>query len=188
MSGDFKILFVCTGNICRSATALQMLDHKLQNDLVLLDSAGTHALNDADMPPHAKQVLDELNIKTTTHRSKQLTAELLEQTQLVLTATADQKSDVVKTWIKANRFTYTILEFAEIVNFLNDPGESDFEVETTPNTLEEKLQLVATARGYINQTKDRDIPDPFMKDLADYRLAGDLINEATNTIADWLNR
>lgn len=187
MSGDFNILFVCTGNICRSATALQMLDHKLTNNRVTLDSAGTHALNQADMPPQAKQILDELLVKTTTHRSKQLTKELLENTSLVLTATAEHKSDVVKTHIKANRYTYTILEFADLIDFINDPGESDFEIETTPTTLEDKLQIIATARGYINSNKDRDIPDPFMQDITDYRHVGQLINNATDTIAKWIN-
>ena len=164
-----------------------MLDHKLTNDRVQLDSAGTHALNSSDLPPQAKQVLDEHGITTTTHSSKQLTPELLEESNLVLTATAEQRSDVARTMVRANRFTYTILEFAELIHFINDPGESDFEVEIKPQNLEEKLQLIATARGYINSNKDRDIPDPFMKDLSDYRLAGHLINEATNTIASWVN-
>lgn len=187
MSGDFNILFVCTGNICRSATALQMLDHKVTNPRVTLNSAGTYALNNADMPPQAKQILDEYRIKTTTHRSKQLTKEQLENSQLVLTATADHKSDVVKTLVKANRYTYTLLEFADLIDFINDPGESDFEIETTPTTLEEKLHLISTARGYINSNKDRDIPDPFTKDITDYRHVGDLINTATDTIAKWVN-
>lgn len=187
MSGDFNILFVCTGNICRSATALQMLDHKLTKENVSLDSAGTYALDRADMPPQAKQILDELHIKTTTHRSKQLTPKLLEETNLVLTATADHKSDVVKTQIKANRYTYTVLEFADLIEFVNDPGESDFEIEKTPTTLEEKLHLISTARGYINSNKDRDIPDPFMQDITDYRHVGDLLHKATDTIAKWIN-
>ena len=186
MLGDFNILFVCTGNICRSATALQMLDHKLNNNLVILDSAGTYALNSSEMPPQAKQILDEHHIKTTTHRSKQLTPELLEKSQLVLTATADHKSDVVKTLVKANRYTYTLLEFADLIDFVNDPGESDFEIEKMPITLEEKLHLISTARGYINANKDRDIPDPFMQHITDYRHVGDLINTATDTIANWI--
>lgn len=166
---------------------MQMLDHKLTNERVALNSAGTYALNNADMPPQAKQILDELRIKTTTHRSKQLTPELLETTQLVLTATADHKSDVVKTHIKANRYTYTILEFADLIEFINDPGESDFEIEKTPNSLEEKLHLISTARGYINSNKDRDVPDPFTKDITDYRHVGDLLHKATDTIAKWIN-
>jgi protein-tyrosine phosphatase len=187
MSGDFNILFVCTGNICRSATAVQMLDHKLTNFNVVIDSAGTHALNRSDMPPQAKQVLDELRFPLTPHVSKQLTSSLLENTQLVLTATAEHRSDVVRTLVKANRFTYTILEFAELIKFVENPGDSDFEVEVQSKTLEEKLQVVASARGYINSNKDRDIPDPFTRELNDYRLVGDLINEATDTIAKWIN-
>ena len=188
MSGDFKILLVCTANICRSAMAIQMLDHKISKNNVSLDSAGTHALNRSDMPPQAKQILDENGISQTTHISKQLTSEILEQANLVLTATAEHKSEVVRTLVKANRFTYSILEFADLINFVNNPGDSDFQIGNPPKTLEEKLQVVSSARGYINTARDRDVPDPYAKNLSDYRLVGDLLNQATDTIAKWVNK
>lgn len=187
MSGGFEVLFVCTGNICRSATALQFLDSKLTNQQVCLDSAGTHALKNADMPPQAKQVLDELHVHPQPHKSKQLTSERLEKASLVLTATAEHRSDVVRTLVKANRYTFTILEFAELIEFVNNPGESDFEIETAPTNLSEKLHLIASARGYLKSEKNRDIEDPFTKELNVYREVGQKIDEATTVIARWLN-
>jgi protein-tyrosine-phosphatase len=89
--------------------------------------------------------------------------------------------------VKANRYTFTILEFAELIEFVNDPGESDFEIETVPSNLNEKLQVIASARGYLNSEKNRDIQDPFTKDITVYREAGQRINEATTIIAKWLN-
>jgi protein-tyrosine phosphatase len=187
MPGGFQILFVCTGNICRSVTAEQLLKDKLKKTGIRIQSAGTHALDNADMPPQAKQILNELKVDPEPHLSKQLTPELLEQSQLVLTATAEHRSDVARTLVKANRYTFTILEFAELIEFVNNPGESDFEIETAPTTLNEKLQVIASARGYLNSEKNRDIQDPFTKDITVYREAGQKINEATTIIAKWLN-
>ncbi|HEY6720524.1 MAG TPA: low molecular weight protein-tyrosine-phosphatase [Burkholderiales bacterium] len=53
MSGDkFSVLFVCTGNICRSPTA-EGIFRKLAGDAemaVLADSAGTHAYHVGEAP------------------------------------------------------------------------------------------------------------------------------------------
>ena len=49
-----KILFVCTGNICRSPTADGLLRHRLKEagleGQVLVDSAGTHNYHEGEAP------------------------------------------------------------------------------------------------------------------------------------------
>jgi protein-tyrosine phosphatase len=56
MSSPRKVLMVCMGNICRSPTAEGVLRHKLQaaglHELVVVDSAGTHAYHVGDPPDH----------------------------------------------------------------------------------------------------------------------------------------
>jgi protein-tyrosine phosphatase len=56
---DYSILFVCTGNICRSPTAHGVLLHQLQaNGLaarVQVDSAGTHGYHQGDPPDERSQ-------------------------------------------------------------------------------------------------------------------------------------
>jgi protein-tyrosine phosphatase len=187
MSGGFQILFVCTGNICRSASAQQFLKAKVKKTGVRIQSAGTHALENADMPPQAQQIQDELGTPPTIHRSKRLTSELLEQSQLVLTATAEHRSDVARTLVRANRYTFTILEFADIIEFLNNPGETDFDIEAESPSLQHRLQQSVAARGYINSEKNRDIQDPFTKDITVYREVGTQLDRATTIIADWVN-
>lgn len=52
----YSILFVCTGNICRSPTAEGVLRHKLAEaglaNKVLVDSAGTHGYHIGEPPDH----------------------------------------------------------------------------------------------------------------------------------------
>ena len=187
MPREFKILFVCTGNICRSPMAAILLSNKIRKPGIKIDSAGTHALRHSDMPPQSKQVLDELGIPTSEHISKQLDPELLEDADLVLTATAEQRSEAARTLVRANRYTFTILEFADIIDFLKDPGETDFDILEEGPTLHERLRQVAAARGYLNSEKDRDIEDPFTHEINVYRQVGDQINEATRKIAEWIN-
>jgi len=55
----YKILFVCTGNICRSPTAEGVLREKLQQaglaDKVQVDSAGTHGYHIGE-PPDSRSI------------------------------------------------------------------------------------------------------------------------------------
>lgn len=56
----FKILFVCTGNICRSPTADGVLRHMVRQtgleDWILVDSAGTHGYHIGE-PPDSRAVV-----------------------------------------------------------------------------------------------------------------------------------
>lgn len=45
-----KILFVCTGNICRSSGAEAVLRHYTDDKDVMVDSAGTHGYHVGDKP------------------------------------------------------------------------------------------------------------------------------------------
>lgn len=63
-----KVLFLCTGNSCRSQMAEGWCRH-LKSDVIEAYSAGieTHGLN-----PHAVKVMAEAGVDISTHRSKHL--------------------------------------------------------------------------------------------------------------------
>jgi arsenate reductase len=66
VSGRLKILFLCTGNSCRSQMA-EGWARKLKGDVIEAYSAGieTHGLN-----PHAVRVMAEADVDISGHRSK----------------------------------------------------------------------------------------------------------------------
>ena len=69
MSDKRRVLFLCTGNSCRSQMAEGLCRHLLGDDIEPF-SAGieTHGLN-----PLAVKVMDEIGIDISTHRSKTVT-------------------------------------------------------------------------------------------------------------------
>lgn len=81
-----KILTVCTGNICRSPAAEGLLKHYLKDTHpdVEIGSAGTGALIGMPAYKHAVSILNDRNIDITSHRARQLKADLIAWTDLIL--------------------------------------------------------------------------------------------------------
>ena len=75
-----KILFVCTGNSCRSVMAegllKKMLESRGVSDVRVL-SAGTHAMNGVGPTPETIQVMSSRGIDVTSHRGQLITPELV---------------------------------------------------------------------------------------------------------------
>ena len=85
-----KILFVCTGNTCRSAMAAAMMaDIAEKNDLnVLVDSAGVFAGIGEKATPEAVRAMEKRGIDLSGHRTKPLTDELIDMADIILVMTS----------------------------------------------------------------------------------------------------
>lgn len=67
-----KVLMVCLGNICRSPLAEGILKHKVNTDLVEVDSAGTSAEHAGELPdPRSIEVAKQNGLDITDQRSRQ---------------------------------------------------------------------------------------------------------------------
>ena len=112
-----RILIVCTGNICRSPLAEQLLRENLRNAGIdaVVTSAGTHAMTGSAMTPEAAALSTQYGASNTDHVARQLTEQLIADADLVLTATRDHRRDVVILLPKATRYTFTLNQFARLV-------------------------------------------------------------------------
>jgi protein arginine phosphatase len=106
-----RILFVCTGNTCRSPMAEAILKSK-ELPGVEVKSAGVYAPNGAEASVNAKTVLDKNNISHD-HRSSTLTKEDIEWATLVLTMTQSHKGLILSQYPHAAEKTFTLKEFAD---------------------------------------------------------------------------
>ena len=82
-----KILFLCTGNSCRSQIA-EGLANSIFDSTYQIESAGTeiHGVN-----PNAIKTLKEINIDISSYRSKSISLNQLNRFDLVITLCGDAK-------------------------------------------------------------------------------------------------
>jgi len=82
-----KILFVCSGNICRSPMAAEYFRHRAARaglSHVLVDSSGTLGIEGHPASPEAVRALEEISIDLKAHRSRGVTRSDLATADIVI--------------------------------------------------------------------------------------------------------
>lgn len=90
----WELLFVCTGNTCRSPLAEVIARRELASrgiTHVRVGSAGTHAWPDAPASDGSMLVALEQGLDLSGHRARPLTPELVEEARLILTMSASHR-------------------------------------------------------------------------------------------------
>ena len=91
MTTAMRILFVCTGNTCRSAMAEAIARVRLGPGAgVVFESAGLYALDEAPATPHAVAAAGELGADLSTHRARSITRAMVEQADRIYVMTRSQ--------------------------------------------------------------------------------------------------
>ena len=91
----YKILFVCTGNTCRSPMAEYIAKHlvKKRGLCAEISSAGLYASENKPMSANSEKALKTLGVEYNgEHLSRQFTGDMARDNDLVLTVTDDHKA------------------------------------------------------------------------------------------------
>ena len=165
-----NVLVICTGNICRSPLAEQLLQREallagLDHELAF-DSAGTYGELGSFTNAQSIQSAALKGISIEPKPAKQLTAQLIEAADLVLTATAEHRGQTIEQVPSANRKTYTLKEFARIGGFFaGETNSLDPVIQTAlgeARGYNDRLAVMAKYRGYAPKPESHeDIIDPY---------------------------
>lgn len=102
-----SVLVLCTGNVCRSPTA-EFLLRKSLPAAVKVESAGLGAVVDSGPEHLAKKVAERHGLDISSHRSRQVTMDMLKWADLVLVMEKRQKDCLVEKypWLDGKVFRF----------------------------------------------------------------------------------
>ncbi|HTS17940.1 MAG TPA: ribose 5-phosphate isomerase B [Verrucomicrobiae bacterium] len=107
-----KILFVCTGNVCRSPMAEGLLRHMLRGrDDVQVASAGLGALDGLRATDVAAEVAAELGVDISAHLSQSMNADLVRQSDFIFVMTRQHQDALQTLFPSAAEKTFLVREF-----------------------------------------------------------------------------
>lgn len=176
---QFRILTVCTGNVCRSPAAERLLSVRLGPTL-LVASAGTHAMVGAPISAPMTPHLEASGARVTDFAARSLTERDVRTSGLILGMTRAHRGAAVQEWPGAVRRAFTLVEFARLLERV-DPSE------LPPGNRVARLRAaipLATAHrsGPANPPDSDDIPDPYGRGDAAYAASYALIEAAVRQI------
>ena len=116
------ILFLCTGNVCRSPMAEALFRHavKGRGEFRVL-SAGLGAMDGQPPTPHSVQAMREIGMDISAAAQPALTAELVRSADLILGMTHSHVDTVALLYPPAAEKTFLLREFDETL----EPYEKD---------------------------------------------------------------
>ncbi|MEE2033771.1 arsenate reductase/protein-tyrosine-phosphatase family protein [Rhodococcus chondri] len=111
------ILFVCSGNVCRSVIAERLtrayaVDRRTAE--LTAESAGTHALVGYPIEPRAAAVIEGLGGETGRFRARRVSAEMMRRADLVLAMTEAQRDRVSALAAGSSVKSFTLTEASRI--------------------------------------------------------------------------
>ncbi len=121
-----NILFVCSGNTCRSPMAEALFKELVKNKNIEVKSAGISATNGDPSAIHVRSILQAKKIDYS-HLSQRINPELILWADLILTMTKTQKFLLLALFPQMAKYIFTLKEYTTETADLDikDPYGSD---------------------------------------------------------------
>lgn len=141
-----KVLFICTGNTCRSYMA-EVIMEKLAADYQLhiqVNSAGIQAHNGIPAYPYARLALKRNGYFDKKHYSRSISSEMIEEYDIIITMEVKQRDYLKFSFPEFSEKIKTLAEVAiESEHDIDDPVALEYrEYEKTFKKIEEYMEML----------------------------------------------
>ena len=142
-----KILFVCTGNTCRSPMAeglfREMLRKENISSVTEVSSAGINAIPHQLASLNSIEAISEKGVDLEPHVSQMLTMDLVESFDLILTMTQSHKQSILGSVPWLDKKVFTLKEYVEQSGDISDPFGGTLEIyKESLKDIESSLKLL----------------------------------------------
>ena len=150
------VVFICTGNVCRSPMAEGLYRYLTKSDdNIRIGSAGISAFDGQAASQYSVDVMNQENIDISDHASRMLTPEIVEQASHIFGMTRTHRDAVQMMFPEAREKVFILREFlvgpdADFDLDVSDPiGGNLDEYVRTRNLIKEALESVSL---FVNET------------------------------------
>lgn len=161
MGDEFRIVIVCTANICRSPMAEAMIRQGLRTTGpdaagVVVESAGVYGHEGSPIAPGSAAALRALGVAEDGHRGRLLTPAIVGAADLVLTMEERHREAILSGTPEARDRTFTLREFARLAG-----GQAPLAGAGVAGRARVLVAAVGPRRANLPWAGVDDVPDPY---------------------------
>lgn len=129
-----NIMFVCTGNICRSAMAEKYFNYKVKKEKLETEykavSSGTSAINGQSSTENAIDVMKKYDVDLSKHEAIHIKNINLNESDYIFTMTKAHKDIIISIYPELKDKTYILKEYLGMLEYVDvdDPWGWDYSV------------------------------------------------------------
>ncbi len=166
-SNAIKVLFVCTGNICRSPMAEVLFAHLAPD--VEVGSAGTMDWSGQPAHEYAIAAMAERGLDLSAHRSRRLSEYLVDESDLIVVMTRNHGWAVAARSEAKAAATFLPAELSRLADQVGNRNGADSQAWVAQLHNQREAQ---TSNRFIGRAAD-EIPDPIGEPLPYFRVITD---------------